>query len=1490
VTCEDPASIPKITLRFTTICLSRWYRGAFVPGKTFRQGIAPNREKDFYVWMRRELGPCDGSHFYIAAINAKKASKLRRKLGCDLRVSVSRGNNMKSGFPCARFCIAVVFGTVVFVGTALGQTYGINGQAGPPGGQKPKASVSNGSQDGPDLGWGSSIDVAREARAAQDALKRNDCSAAVPFAERAAKSASQNPELWFLLGYAARLCDRYQASIDAYNRGLRLQGNSIRGLGGLAQTYAKMGRDAEAVQLLQRVIDASPRDPNNLQLAGELLLNSDPKRSLDLLRRANDIRPSAHTDLLMAHAYDRLGQPDESARSLTRARTRAPKDPEVLRALAAEYRNQGQYDLAISTLQAVPSKASDVQAELAYTYQLASKPQEAADLYSRVAKSDPGNIGLNLSAAQALVNLGQADKARPFLDDARKIDGNNYRLHAILGAIAETEERAADAGAEYALALANVPKRVPEGHLYGIELRLHLFQLAVKRDDQAAGKQQLEAALADINQVVVPESSRSEKLRLRAAIEAELGNLDAADKDLKEALALAPANVNSLTSYGNLQWKLGQKDAARDTFSKVLEIDKDNRTALLFLGHSARDKGEAKLAETYFTRAVSGRAKDYAPYLALGDLYTAEGNFHSAEANYEEAFRRMPGNPLIVAGGANAALEARELDLAKRWLDRATGNMNDSPQLKRERERYLTFKGDYAESARLGYEVLEKLPNDREAVIYLAYDLYYLGRHADAMGLVIKYDPLFANDKDLALIAGYIHARDGQFREALSDFTRALERDPKMATGYVNRGFVLTDLREGAKATKDFQTALQLRPDYGEAYLGLAFADLQLHRPKPALTHLDAAQRLLGESHSWHLARAEAFRQLQDFVHAEPEYRAALEETPNDLVTRLAYAYTLYHMRRYQQSITEIGLAQKLAPADSAVYALRAQVHAKEGAREETLHDIQLADQYDHGQIEILMATGDALLTLGDRDAAMQRFSRALDAPKGNRVGVRLALAQVFWRKGRFDDARQQIALAFTDARVGDAAVTAEDLVEAANIFLAVRDFDLAGTYFDKASLAGANPRPVAIGLTNTYLAQGETRKAETALASLGPPVDFRDDYDYMMASANLYRQRHDTVHALSDFAQASAIAGQEDKGVARTAELELAGVEGRQINEKVSFFPSGAFSPQLEDINVYALDAKILHVTDPSALPLPRHSFQSLAALNYRVHLGEMPVVSGFVGQSMTTGRLSFPSADVIQDRHTYDTILNGGITPVLHLGSNSVAFNGGLQFTIRRDTISPVYMSQNLFRQFLYVSTSSFFNWIAVNASAVREAGPFTDQNLRSRDASASLQFTVGRPWGRTSLLVGYTARDLLFQPRVEEYFSTSSYIGLQHKFGSRLTAALLGEYVRSWRVHTTEYAIAQALLPGARFEFRASPRWNVQGSFLLSRGEGYHFYDNARSEFLVSYERPVRRKLKDGGSEVSVAYPVRLSFGLQQQTFYNFAGSSKTTLLPVVHLTLF
>src|SRR6202012_4454005 len=55
------------------------------------------------------------------------------------------------------------------------------------------------------LGWGSNLQTARLAHAAELALQRGDHALAVDYAQQAAQANSNDPQLWFLLGYAARL-------------------------------------------------------------------------------------------------------------------------------------------------------------------------------------------------------------------------------------------------------------------------------------------------------------------------------------------------------------------------------------------------------------------------------------------------------------------------------------------------------------------------------------------------------------------------------------------------------------------------------------------------------------------------------------------------------------------------------------------------------------------------------------------------------------------------------------------------------------------------------------------------------------------------------------------------------------------------------------------------------------------------------------------------------------------------------------------------------------------------------------------------------------------------------------------------------------------------------------------------------------------------------------------------------------------------------------
>src|SRR4051812_37340217 len=766
--------------------------------------------------------------------------------------------------------------------TGLGaQTFEINPKT-PPSGKKSNSNKKSGAkpqapaaapQQG--IGWGSGIETARSARAAQDALKKGDYNSAVLFATRAANSAPQDANLWFGLGYASRLAGKYQVSIDAYQKGLQRQPSLVQGLSGLAQTYARMGRQTEAQELLKKVLAANPKSVVDLQLAGELSLSSDPSTALDLLKRSENLKASARGELLIARAYQRLNRPQESKRYLDQAQSKAPNDPSVLRAVAGFFRDARQYDQAIATLQKAAGKTKDptVLAELAYTFQIAGKKKQAADTYAQAASKAAGDNNLQLSAAQAMVNVNQFDRASAFLKRAESLNSSHYRLHAIRGQIASLQNMNEDAIREYKFAYEHLPSEgVPEGPLYPIQLRLSLYELYRGTQQEGPATEQLNAARTQIAQISgVEENSRPEFFRLRSVIEANSNDYVAAEKDIKQAQALAPDSVNIMLNYANLLWKTDRKQEAFQMYSKAVGVDPNNHAGLTAMGYLAREITDAKTAEKYFIKLVSLYPNDYVPYLALGDLYTSDKQYADAQKNYEKAHELAPNNALAVAGAINSALEAHQLPVAKHWIDRAVASavLSQSPQVMREQERYLTLTGKYEESAALGYKVLEKLPRDPEAPVYLAYDLLFLNRHQDAFAIVQKYEPILPKDKDLRLIAGYIHAHFGQLPEALDDFTHAIELAPNVATSYMNRGYVLNDMGQATKAAEDFKTAIKLRENYGEAHLGLSYAYLKLHRSRPALAEVETAVKITGESNASHLARAESYRQQVRMRQAE---------------------------------------------------------------------------------------------------------------------------------------------------------------------------------------------------------------------------------------------------------------------------------------------------------------------------------------------------------------------------------------------------------------------------------------------------------------------------------------------------------------------------------------------------------------------------------------------------------------------------------------------
>ena len=319
---------------------------------------------------------------------------------------------------------------------------------------------------------------------------------------------------------------------------------------------------------------------------------------------------------------------------------------------------------------------------------------------------------------------------------------------------------------------------------------------------------------------------------------------------------------------------------------------------------------------------------------------------------------------------------------------------------------------------------------------------------------------------------------------------------------------------------------------------------------------------------------------------------------------------------------------------------------------------------------------------------------------------------------------------------------------------------------------------------------------------------------------------------------QADQLGGSE---IAQLEGMQVASEEGMRVTDHLSMLTDFTTGGLYDDSTVYVLDQQIFGITNNS--PICRRRARSRSRCGLRrtaiTSTTTFPMVSGFFQIRNATGEESLPQEALIINRNTFDYNFNTAMNPVLHLGDAWIAFNTGLQFTIApRQLEAPQYENQNLFRQFVYANSSSFGNWLSFNASLYHEAGPFTatGYKLNSNDVGTTLQFTVGRPWGKTALITGYTRRDLTFSPLVRQFFTTSTYAGLQRKFLDKNLRPAFWPSTSARSACRTHCGPRRMLcVRSGPSSTTSNPSWSVDGQFAYEGGEVFSGVRQHVQQFL-------------------------------------------------------
>ena len=563
----------------------------------------------------------------------------------------------------------------------------------------------------------------------------------------------------------------------------------------LAAQQAASDLDTGRAALEEASKRASPADPIQLDialLAGDVALAlKDSAAAKAAFSRALALSNDARAHFGLARAYDLSGD--------------APgMKQEVAATLAASPRHPGALTLRArpASAMAEPGKAlADLALVLDGPARSSASPNELSAAY----------------AAKAWVSLerGGATEAREAFAQAVALAPRNVDALNGEGRLFLNEERFAEALARFDTALGIDPNSA-ETVANDAEAKIELERLA-------DAKQQLTAARDRF-----PKSTPI--LILLGKVEQHLGNNDAAEADLRAAVALVvPSRADAVLPYVALSKLLSERGRMADAKAALDEAKKKltPSTALeRAFGEISELQGDYDAALDHYRAAIAKDSKDAAAHFHLGIVLRRIRKFDEAGAELDRVAAVDKDYPGLALERGLLFEESGEVEKAIEQFNGALAKAPNDPDLQlRVGSAYVAI-GRPDEALPMLHKVLDKRPTSAEAHHYVGRALMLQGPQSqtDALRYLKQAVELDPNRAEFHVYLAWAanDATPAQLELARDEIDRALALDNVNPEAYWQRGVL--ERMEGAveDAIKDEKHSLALRPSRYEAHATLA--------------------------------------------------------------------------------------------------------------------------------------------------------------------------------------------------------------------------------------------------------------------------------------------------------------------------------------------------------------------------------------------------------------------------------------------------------------------------------------------------------------------------------------------------------------------------------------------------------------------------------------------------------------------------------------------
>jgi Flp pilus assembly protein TadD len=445
------------------------------------------------------------------------------------------------------------------------------------------------------------------------------------------------------------------------------------------------------------------------------------------------------------------------------------------------------------------------------------------------------------------------------------------------------------------------------------------------------------------------------------------------------ALALFGQSSEVLVRQAQEDLRAGRYSQAEEDLSRAVEAEPTNWKLWSDLGVVRVQLGETELAIKAFERARRSAPQEAPPYFGLGLAYMKKGDIEKALKAYGDGLAR---NPNDVAANQNYAF-------------------------------LLIRKGDFRDAVeplkRLKSLQLDNIPT-RATLIesYLKAGMRNEGED-EIHQLLSAHIATMQEELSLAKLL----FADGEGRAAEEVLRHATATWPEAAEPHGDLGLLLIQREQYETAVSELGRAAQLDPNSAEYALGLGEALLRWRHDPVALQYLLAIRAKFGELPLYKFELGLAYFYLTRFPLALQEFESLAREQPKSSRVQYLLGGAYQEMGNLEKAEECYRKAIALKPDEASYYltlaSLLKKVSPADLSEPVRLLDKALALSPDSEDVKLLLAS---CYQARGKLAEAQALLEAVVTRDPDSRAAHVALAQVYFRQKRVEDAEQQESIA----------------------------------------------------------------------------------------------------------------------------------------------------------------------------------------------------------------------------------------------------------------------------------------------------------------------------------------------------------------------------------------------------------------------------------------------------------------------------------------------